>query len=631
MDAENLTVRAELIDEMSAGIAKAQSELAAMRGEVDALNTRSGAASVGGLSALDKQLNTIRQSGNALGSQISDLVGWVGTKLVNAAQLAVEALGALGVAGAAWGLKVTASLQQSQLAMDTFLGSVSAGNAMFNQLKALQGPFSIGALTQGAQSLLTAGASPQQATALTKAIANIAAPQVNPNQAFDDISQAVNRIQETGRLDPRSLLAFMNSGVDAYGLLSQEMGVPRDLVRRMLLNVQKTGGDIAIPNTFLTDLSNLSGPLAKFQGGLTAQRATLGGEEASARIQIGQMLAAMSAPVASWLQSDILPKVTSWATGVEKRAPTLMPGIMADLGKGNTGGAADLISELVTGGPKLVPVLAPLLAGIKDLFEIFKNEVIPVAKDLGKLAVPALKDLDSILGFMASHKALTEGLIGTLVGIAAVRSVAGPVTQLAGAFSALKGAIGTGNFLQAALAFLKGLLGFGGAGGAAGGIATGGGAASSIPGGVIAGGEAGAASAGGLGMLGTGLLGLGGGYALYQGLKPGSKGVGSDLETVGGTAALGAAIGSILPGIGTLAGLGIGAGVGGVIDITKHLFGGSSKKPAGAAMAAGGDTHIYYGNIVVQANDANQFAASMSQYTRTNFERGYQTPYSPPA
>ncbi|MCU4184029.1 phage tail tape measure protein [Acidiferrimicrobium sp. IK] len=75
---------------------------------------------------------------------------------------------------------------------------------------------------------------------------------------------------------------------------------------------------------------------------------------------------------------------------------------------------------------------------------------------------------------------------------------------------------------------------------------------------------------GGMGMLGAAGGALGGGMMAYQGYQ--GKGAMSDVSLIGGSALAGAAIGSVIPGLGTLAGAGIGAGIGGGIDLYKHFF-----------------------------------------------------------
>ena len=205
---DTVTIRAELVNELSAGVAAAKTELAGLAATVKKLDDAGASAASKGLAQVGKNMDEVTRMGRTFGQGIDDLVSKIGSGLYTAAQRGAEGLALLTAGAVTWGLKTAASFQQSDLAVTTFLGNAAQGATVFNQLKALIGPVSIGDLTEGFQSLATSGAGQQTIIPMLKAIADISAVQVNPSSAFQGISQSINRIQETGLIEARSLLAF---------------------------------------------------------------------------------------------------------------------------------------------------------------------------------------------------------------------------------------------------------------------------------------------------------------------------------------------------------------------------------------------------------------------------------------
>lgn len=144
--------------------------------------------------------------------------------------------------------------------------------------------------------------------------------------------------------------------------------------------------------------------------------------------------------------------------------------------------------------------------------------------------------------------------------------------QLASMITPLPGPIGVlGKVLGMGARGIGGMIGMGGSGG---GTVAGGGAAEAA---------AGAGGMGAMGLLGPAALGLGVGLGTsYVGSKIGIHG--STNRTLA-MAAGGAAIGTVVPGLGTLAGAGIGAGVS-IIGGKLGLFG-SGKKTQQMAASSG--------------------------------------------
>lgn len=487
---ETVTIRAELIDDITAGAAAVKAQMDALAASVTKLDANGAKFAGGGAAKVSKAMQDLNDMGQKAGRTLTDFADTIGSKLVTAAERGVEGLAALALAGAAVGVKFTMSMQQSQLALNTFFGSATAGTAVMTQLKSLLGPIGIGQLTQGVTSLETAGASPATVMNLMKSLANISAVSQNPGATFDTLSQAVNRIQETNMLEPRALMGFLQNGVDVYGLLSQELGIPRDRVKQMLMEMNRSGGSITAPANFLTDLSDLNGPMAKFANGLQQYRQTLPGIWSQIKVSAQEALSAMTTPLTDWLSREG-PKLVKWEDDVSTRFKLLGGLLGSEWSSGNTKGFAATLGTIL-GDPQLASIIQPIASGIQSLATIFVHDFIPMTKDLLGVAVPALKALSGVLGFLSGQSGLVKVLVVAFAGFLGLVKVGSILVSIAEGLTALK----TAGMIGGSESFLAGLFGAGvpGAGGAAAGA-----------------GAAGAAGKGG-GFL-SGVEGLGAGAA----------------------------------------------------------------------------------------------------------------------
>lgn len=569
---ETVTIRAELIDDVTAGAAAVKAQMDALAASVSKLDV-AGTKFSGSATKVTKSMKDLNDMGKKAGEAINDFTDKIGSKLADAAEKGAKGLAVLALGAVAIGVKFTMSMQQSQMALTTFFGSASTAASVMAQLKPLIGPVSLGALTQGVTTMETSGMDPGKVMDLTKSMVNIAtqANPGNPGSVFDTLSTAVNRIFQTQMLEPRALMGMMQNGVDVYGMLSQELGIPRDRVKQMLMEMNRSGGSMTAPSTFLTDLA-AQGSTGKFQGGINKWFATLPGEIAKAKVSFQELTSALSQPLADFLSKEG-PKFTQWTTDVTTRFKELGGLLGQEWSSGNTKGFAATLGTIL-GDPQLAGIIQPIASGIQSLATIFVHDFIPMAKDLMSVAVPALQALSGVLSFLSGQPAAVTALVVAFGGFLALVKVGSILVSIAEGLTALK----TAGMIGGSGSFLSGLFGAG------------------VPGA----GAAAAGGAGGMGLAGTlgaGALGLFGGYEAYQGLKSKKSGI-SDLQLVGGSTLTGAMIGSIVPVIGTAVGAAAGAAIGGGLDIAKHLFGSGGHKTA----AAPGSMTFHPGSIVVQMN-----------------------------
>jgi hypothetical protein len=509
-----------------------------------------------------------------------DFADWIGNKMEAAAKRGAEALGLMAVAAVGVGLKTAASMQQSRMALDTFTGSAQAGGQAFKALQALVGPASFAQLTQGFTALSLAGGSPQSNIAMMTSLSNVASQMQQPGQAFDALSQAVNRIQETGQLEARSMLAFISNGVDVYGMLSKELGVSNAEVKKTLAG----GANITAPAGFLADLQT-SGMTGRFADGLKKYRATLGGEMDAIKVEGSEALAVMVTPITD-LVSREGPKVTVWLTDTKDRFTSLGKALGSEWQAGDTSGFSKTLATIL-GNPDLAKYIDPMAKSIQGLGQIITHDLVPAAKTMLAVAVPAFQAFSDVLGFLGKNKGVVEAILAAL----------------AGAKVASLGA---------------GLLSFLGIGGV---LAAGGG-------GAAAGGAAGALSGG---TLPAALI-AGGLTASYQSAKhPGSGGgsFGDAMKPILGGALAGAGIGKFVPVIGPLLGGLLGAGVGSIQDIFTGISHEMKGQGGGSPTS---QTIIFHPNSIqvngagdpkaVADNVAGSIADQMARVAQSNAERG---------
>ena len=195
-----------------------------------------------------------------------------------------------------------------------------------------------------------------------------------------------------------------------------------------------------------------------------------------------------------------------------------------------------------------VKALQKMRAIFEDVAIIIGNEILPLVKDFANWIGEHKDTIKSIAEWLAKWGVYILGAVAAL-------KVFGVALTAIRAGGAITGGIGGG------IAGLAGKAGLGGIAAKAGGVIKGG----LIGGGLIAGGAAAKYGAGELKEAGHRRAG-------------GAVGLGGSAATVGGYAVTGATIGSIIPGVGTAVGAGIGAvaGIvseaGNIIDSVKNLF-----------------------------------------------------------
>lgn len=591
---ETLTIRATLHNEIAGPARAAKAELAGVREEVNRTNAASSSAASGGTAKLRAGLNDVEGSGGKLRRTLEGLSGHLTGAFLSALRMTAIGLGAVTIAAGVFGLKAASNFQQTRVAFDTMLGSVEQGGALFKSLQDLnlKSPFELGQITQATQVLLRYGVAAQDVVGVTKGIANAAAlsgPAAAEN--LQRMALALGQVQAKGHLAGEEARQLAEAGINAYLPYMKVLGLTRDEVEKLGEQGKLTGnilldavarGDVGIngmneaaeklsltlggqfsnlKDLLSVGLSDAAGPLVKTLSTIIgtpdhpgALVAGITGLVQTAGPPIFDLLGHIATLVSSALPS-LAPILTALATGAGRILDALGPGLA---------GLAPVADDMGSALVELVDALAPEMPQLADAFVQLAKvapEFVRLLADVVPLVDPMLRLMAGLLG-LGPVRVMMADLLFVLLGYRALNAVADVIRGLAGSFRGLAAAEEAETAAAGAGAGARGMPG--------------------LPGGVN--------RALPLGMAAVPLFAD---AAKHKGTAR------SDAEFIGGMGLTGAAIGSVVPGVGTLIGGAVGLGAGGLADLAGHLFAGDTATPRGSGSLAGTlDGHAYIDALV---------------------------------
>jgi len=484
--------------------------------------------------------------------------------LATGAKYAVLGLVGAGAAAVGFGIKSAAGFEQSRVAFGTLLGSVAAGNKMFADLQKfnLDTPFTLPAITKTSQMLLGMGFAAKDLIPTLRSVSDVASGLGKGDAGLDLIALNLGQIKTQGKATGRELKDLATEGVDSYGLVANILGVTTDQVKAMGDSATVSG------DQFISAFTKLQGPLAKFSGSSLAQSKTLMGmwsnfkdavgtemakavESSGLQQLLGQVLPQL-APVLASLGANVIrvfaamapaviPVVTAIASGLDKLlGSAAMSGpAMAGLGSKLAGSIGHLATTLVPVLPKLVDLFISLVGILPSFIEML-GAMIPLVTPIAQLA-----------GGLLSFGPLQPIFGGLLLILLGYSKLSGPIKTLHAFAEGLR---------MMALRRMEVN-------------------AAEAGGGAVPGGQAGAVG-GKLPAIGLGITGALGLLDSFRGKET----VGKDLQTIGSDAALGAALGTVFPGVGNLVGGGVGLGVGALTVGLRRLIGDTARPWAGSGI-----------------------------------------------
>lgn len=572
-EGENVQIIAELVDVVSAPAAKATASLERLEGAARKVGgTTGGAASEGVMSLADANRRLTNMAGDADRSlvRMSDSLG---SKLVGGLKAAALGYAALATVVTGFGLKSAASFEQSRVAFGTLLGSVEKGNALFGQLREFNKltPFDLPQITKTSQMLMGMGFTAESLVPTLTAVSDVSSGLGAGAEGLGRIALNLGQIKTQGKATGREIRDLAVVGVPSYALVANILGITTEQVRKLGDKASVTG------EQFIDAFTKMQGPMAKFAGASAAQSKTLVGMWSNVKDAVTVSLADAFSDADGKLKGVIPGLSTRLTESIHTIGPPL----------------ATMMVMLLNGFVRVLPVLARMFTAVTDGLQKLGHAAKGAGKGMGPIAekigpgitkmfdalVPImplvvvffgrltglLPDMISVLGSLLTLAAPFLALLNTFLGFGPTREIFAVLLVGLLAYSKLSSTIKTMRHFAEALELMAAKR-------------------RALTAAEQAGVGADAASgAGGMGLAGkAGMLGLGaiGAASVISGGK-GKANAGKDLSLIGGGAAFGAALGSFVPGVGTLLGAGVGAGVGLVGAGIHHATGDTARPYAG--------------------------------------------------
>jgi uncharacterized protein YoxC len=465
--ADTITIRAEMIDDVSAPAERIKSEVKAL-GEsvktatsnvgdgaakavddigvsarttsghvttagksIEDMHTKSAAAAKGGVNDLSKGLKGMSEESNRLVERVNKLGDSIEDHLRYPLRSLYYTVEGLTVGMIALGFATANSMAQSVNAITAYTGSASLAASETRALYALSSPESMGALTSQFGQLTGHGATTTQANAAIAAAANISGMTGTGPAGAAQITGALSSIYASGSrvLTAQDYNALQAGGMGGsgpssiLGIIASATGMTPAAITMMM----QQGGALAMTPGIMNAILNAD------PKGLAAERATPAGALEEIKKGITGALSAVITPFIPALD-HMSESVSSWGDKVMETAKGTGAGSVAAIGKdwssGNMGKLGGDLAVLLQAKPnsELAQFLGLVASDIRDIGTIFTHSVIPAMKD----AAPLFKAFSDILGLMAEHSTIVKDAI---VGLALV--------------------IGAAKFLNALMAFEK--------------------------------------------------------------------------------------------------------------------------------------------------------------------------------
>jgi tape measure domain-containing protein len=549
---EEVIVRFTLQDNLSPQARRARAEVEALERALQRLGATNVGPHINGITGSVVGLNS------ALGIAVRGGVAftnWLGREVVSASQSAIFALSGAGAAAAAFGLKAEAGYERARVAFNALAGAQRGpGLFQFARQYNLSTVFTQEQVNAVTQLGLASGVPVDNIESLVRASGNLAAASGDFNK-ITSIGRVLGQIQSAGKLYAQDVNQLNAANVPVLPILSENLGEPLSGLRQRL-----SSGQLEVSaDDFLSWIANSSGPTLQGRVGLAEKmNQTLSGAYSTAIDSVRQALADQAEPY-----TDVMvPKIRAVSEQVQELVRAVGPDLF------------HLVDALISFASEAIPVIQPAaeaffggLAMIADT-PYDRSVLAALGNETGKAIseffvaieprMPTLVDAFVNLAYLAPAfiDALTATipLVDPLVELFNAMASTEIGRNLAG-FALLLSATGSGVNNVTGGAFgsltqyllLSRLLGGGGA----------------------AGGAAGAGRL--LRYGGAGAVGLGGATLAGASLASDDYTTGEAFSTVLGSTATGAALGSVVPGIGTGFGAAGGAIVGGLIAGSKLL------------------------------------------------------------
>lgn len=323
-----------------------------------------------------RKLHNVASAGEDAGQKLSHGFG-LGSMLLGGAALGgVAAIGTGLTKLSAFGLKTAASLEQTQIALNSLTGSAAAGQKQMAQLQAFANatPFEFNDLVTGAQRFdsfsRTIGMTTDQLVPFMTTLGNIVSETGGGAQAFDSITLALGQTAGQGKLTLGNLDQINNAipGFSAVAAIAKVRGQSTAQVMQEI-----SAGSIDAT----TGIAQLLQGMKQFPGAAGAmerQSQTLKGVFSTFHDVVGQSLSNAFKPVIPAIKTTLTQITPIFGQAISTIAPSIGKVII---------GLMQLLGPLVAG---LAKILGPVLGALGQALSALGPAIGPLANALAGIA-----------------------------------------------------------------------------------------------------------------------------------------------------------------------------------------------------------------------------------------------------
>jgi tape measure domain-containing protein len=332
---DDLTIRARLLNGVSAPAAQAQRS-------VEALARATAKASTGNIlgkthiDGFKSKLDSVRGIFDRIGRSVVDLgskiMSSIGSKARTAFDSAANAASRLGkvlagglVAGAAFGVRAYARIEQQQVAFETLLGSQDKANRLMKQMKSFANvtPFQFGDVADSAK-LLLAGGWKQDAIIPTLTKIGDAASAVSV--PIDRVLMQLTQMKATKAMNWADMRVLSQTGLPVLDILGKKLGKTGEQIREIMSN--PGGGSWLAQQGGIEKL--IDGLGERYKGMMARQAGTLAGLWSTMKDTFSNNLGDAMAPIADGFikpfLTKLIPQVESKLKGFAALSKSIIDG-----------------------------------------------------------------------------------------------------------------------------------------------------------------------------------------------------------------------------------------------------------------------------------------------------------------
>lgn len=352
--------------------------------------------------------------------EASKVMDDIGGKIASAMKTATVAVGAAGIAFAAFSLKSAADFQQTRIGLENMLGSADKAKILLSDISkfAAETPFEFPELAQATRQLVAFGFSADDAFKTMKQLGDVSAAVGAP---INDLAYLMGTLRTQGRAFTVDIRQFAQRGIPIYEYLAKVLGTTEQKITEMI-----EAGKIGFPEVEKA-FQAMTAEGGKFHGTMEKQSKSLSGLFSTLTDNIGQagrelLGISTSGDIA---EGSALDRLGDILTEVTQKLPELSKQFQETVG-----GIIQKATEL---GTQISDYLAPKFGAlwtavnenlIPALQDLWHNVIEPLAPVIGQVLVGALGAVVDILtlmvqGFGYVYDKLKEGDVfwWTLIGV----------------------------------------------------------------------------------------------------------------------------------------------------------------------------------------------------------------------